>query len=168
VETAHTLGVRCGLGKHRSLLYFLCAMWISVSSNTVVSPNLITSPIPEPHTYHSQTSTACSPAAAKGNSLHTAAGAHTHAFNQHNTLENWKYILLVGRGLGEFPGTRESQNCYTPMWEAMRSCEYYTVTEHWCFILVILGPQVAEIRRMVLQGQPRQIVQQTLSQKFST
>jgi hypothetical protein len=40
----------------------------------------------------------------------------------------------------------------------------------WCWWItpVILASQEAEIRRIVVQGPPRQIVQETLSQKYST
>jgi hypothetical protein len=37
--------------------------------------------------------------------------------------------------------------------------------EHWCLTSVILATQEAEIRRVVIQSQPRQIVRETLSRK---
>jgi hypothetical protein len=38
-------------------------------------------------------------------------------------------------------------------------------TGHWWLTPVILAPQEAEIRRIEMQSQPKQIVHETLSQK---
>jgi hypothetical protein len=42
------------------------------------------------------------------------------------------------------------------------------VARHWCLMPAILATQEAEIRRIKVQSQPRQIVHETLSQKYPT
>jgi hypothetical protein len=42
----------------------------------------------------------------------------------------------------------------------------YFLAGHWWLTLVILATQQAEIRRIMVRSQPRQIIRETLSQKI--
>jgi hypothetical protein len=44
--------------------------------------------------------------------------------------------------------------------------EAVVIVGHWWLMPVVLATQQAEIRRITVQSQPRQIVHETLSQKY--